>query len=169
MGVTIHFEGKAKTTSDIEIIISVARDFAINNNMPHRVIREESKKLSRVINGEVADYEGAVKGINIEPHYNADSLCFEFGDDLLMSNYCKTQFAPINVHIAIINLLKSISLYFSTLTVTDEGRYWETFDQNILQKELDFVFNEIDKIKKSNSNIRGPMRLSNGRIADFTQ
>lgn len=169
MGVTIHFEGKARSTEDIKQIISIVQDFSISRNLPYYIIDEKKQTLSRVIDGTVVNYEGHVKGVNIEPHYNSERFRLEFGEDLQMSDYCKTQFAPIEVHIAIVELLESIKPYFSVLNIMDEGGYWGTNDLSTLQKERDFVNEEIIKIKNNAENIKGPVRLSNGRIADYIQ
>lgn len=167
MGVTIHFEGKAKSNEDIDSVISLARNYAISNNMPFQSVNLPNTVLSRIINEKDAPYEGPVRGIKIEPHFNCEQLIFEFGNDLFMQNYCKTQFAPIEVHISIIKLLKTISLHFSTLSVFDEGQYWETGSTDILQKEMDYCFDQMEKIKNEDSTVKGPFRSDKGRIIDL--
>jgi hypothetical protein len=49
----------------------------------------------------------------------------------------KTQYAAIDVHIAIIKLLKHLAYhYFSVFDLSDEGEYWETGDKEILRKRF---------------------------------
>jgi len=169
MGVTIHFEGTAKSDKDLEEILSFARSFAINNNMPNFPVIESNGKLSRIINETDADYKGPIKGIVIEPHYNCEQLKLEFGKDLFMQDYCKTQFAPAQIHIAIIGLLKKIQPHFSNLTVVDEGEYWETEDTRLLEQNMSYIFEQIKNIKKENPNANGPFRTKDGRIIDIMQ
>lgn len=167
MGVTIHFEGTAKSNEDIDSVISLARNYAISNNMPFQAVNSPNTILSRTINEKDAPYQGTVKGIKIEPHHNCEQLTFEFGNDLFMQNYCKTQFAPIEVHISIIKLLKSISPHFATLNVFDEGEYWDTEEVELLQKEMDYCFTQMEKMKNEDSTLSGPFRVENGRIIDL--
>lgn len=169
MGVTIHFEGTAKSDSDVEKISSLAKDFAIKYNMPNFPVHESNSKLSRLINEIDADYEGPVKGIIIEPHHNSEQLKLKFGNDLFMQDYCKTQFAPIEVHVAIIGLFKIIQPHFSKLTIFDEGRYWETGDAQALEQEMNYTFKQMDKLKKENTSADGPFRIKDGRIIDIMQ
>ena len=167
MGVTIHFEGRARSNEEIDSVISLARNYAISNNMPFQTVNLPNTVLSRTINEKDAPYEGPVKGIKIEPHYNCEQLILEFGNDLFMQDYCKTQFAPIEVHISIIKLLKSISPHFTTLNVFDEGEYWDNEDMDILQKEMDYCFTQMEKMKKEDTSLSGPYRAENGRIIDL--
>lgn len=167
MGVTIHFEGKAKSEENVDSIISLAKNFAIRNNMPFQMVNVSSGQLSRLINEQDAPYEGPVQGIKIEPHYNCEQLIFEFGNDLFMQDYCKTQFAPIEVHISIIKLFKSVLPHFTALSVIDEGQYWDTEDTDILQQEMDYCFAQIEKIQNEDSTVKGPIRSDKGRIIDL--
>ena len=46
----------------------------------------------------------------------------------------KTQYAGIEIHKLIIHLLKYLDQkYFQNFTVSDEGKYWETLDEKLLQ------------------------------------
>lgn len=169
MGVTIHFEGTAKSISDRDKIISLAKDFAVKNNMPYMAIDEKDTKLSRTIDEKDADYQGAAYGVSIQPHHNCEEFRLEFGTDLFMQSYCKTQFAPIEIHISLIALLKSIQPFFTSIVVFDEGEYWETNNKETLQGHIDWIDTEIERLKAEDKTLEGPVRLSNGRIADYIQ
>ncbi len=55
----------------------------------------------------------------------------------------KTQFAGIEIHKMIIHLFKYVEKkYLTNFKLTDEGYYWETMDENKLQKR----FNEYNRI-----------------------
>lgn len=167
MGVTIHFEGYAKSMSDINKILSIAKSFAVDNNMLYKDVSKESGILERLINEEEADYTGPVFGLNISPHESAEQLKIEFGDDLFMQDYCKTQFAPIEIHVAIIELFKKIEPYFSTINLFDEGEFWEKGDIELLNSNLLFIEREIDKKLSEDKNLYGPVRTEDRRIADL--
>jgi hypothetical protein len=82
-----------------------------------------------------------LKGIIISPHEKSEPLVFTFDPegnlrnafmmqflgeepDLTWYNHTKTQFAPIDVHLAVIKLMKYVQQkYIGDLKVTDEGSY----------------------------------------------
>lgn len=167
MGVTIHYNGVANNDDAVTEIIGAAKSFAIANSMPYRTADDEDGQLSRVINEVSTEYTGRVRGVIIEPHYNAEQLKLQFGDDLILCDYCKTQFAPAEVHIAIVKFFKSIQPHFSELNLIDEGEYWETEDITTLYNHLDSCNGKIEAIKKRDDKAKGPVRLDNGRIADY--
>lgn len=50
----------------------------------------------------------------------------------------KTQYAGIEAHIAVMKLLKHLQgRYFSHFELMDEGGYWESDDEAVLQKQFD--------------------------------
>ncbi|MDO8951185.1 MAG: hypothetical protein Q7U86_01100, partial [Draconibacterium sp.] len=56
-------------------------------------------------------------------------------------------FAPIENHIAVIKLLKYIQKkYISNLDVYDEGEYWQTGDEKILKRKIDFLNGAINQL-----------------------
>jgi len=56
---------------------------------------------------------------------------------LLYTISSKTQYAGPDVHMLIINLLKYLSgKYFINFKLSDEGQYWETGDEKILQENF---------------------------------
>jgi len=55
-------------------------------------------------------------------------------------SFVKTQFAPIEVRVAICELLRFVKdSYMPGLKVTDEGWYWETGDREKLARHLGFI------------------------------
>jgi hypothetical protein len=167
MGVTIHFEGQLKSDYDFDNVMTIAKDFASENKMESNFFNESIKKLERVKDEKDWDYEGPVKGIKIQPDDNTDPLWLEFDKDNYIQEYCKTQFADINIHILLINFFKQIQPYFNNLIVIDEGEYWETNNKNKLQDFFDNYFNAAEKEKSENSKLDGPYRLENGRLIDL--
>lgn len=169
MGVTIHFEGQLKSDKDFDSVMTKAKNFAKKNGMPHNSFFEPSKKLGRVKNEQDWDYEGSTKGIKIQPDKNSDPLWLEFDKDHYIQEFCKTQFAGINVHLQIISLLKEMQPHFIELEVTDEGEYWNTNDKSLLQECFDHFFDAVEKAKIENSKLNGPYRLQDGRLIDLME
>lgn len=143
MGITIHYQGKINDVSLISKVTGELTDISDELEMEYHLI--DDSKLN-------------IKGILINPHKDCELLSFLFdlstgilkdkiilsfddmGDDHYKYNHTKTQFAPINVHITIIKLLKYLKdKYISDLVVTDEGEYWDTEDAELLQSKFDFL------------------------------
>ena len=121
MGVTIHFEGQLSSSNEFDKVIEIAKTFAESNGLEYFLFQEENKLLQRVKEEQNWDYEGPTRGIQIQPDENSDPLVLEFDKNLYLQEYCKTQFADVSVHILIVDLLRQVQPFFTTLTVEDEG------------------------------------------------
>lgn len=93
-------------------------------------------ELIRVRNGEVCIYECPVTGVMLSPHPDAEPIRLEFDTDLYMQHFCKTQFAPAQVHVEVIGLLRELAPLMEDFSVEDEGGYWETGDLQHLEEQL---------------------------------
>jgi hypothetical protein len=145
MGITIHYQGKLNRPDLADEFCEELEDIAKTMDWKYNVINDEpdSKPFP-------------VKGIIISPHEKSEPLVFTFDPegnlrnafmlqflgeepDLTWYNHTKTQFAPIDVHIAIVKLLKYLQQkYIENLKVTDEGSYWETGDADLLKTKNGF-------------------------------
>ena len=73
---------------------------------------------------------------------------------LLYGNFTKTQYAGMEIHKTVIRLLRYISnKYLEAFSLVDEGKYWETDDEKVLEEmfrryndALDFVGNALETI-----------------------
>ena len=169
MGVTIHFEGRLRNAEAYDAVVNTAKHFATDLGWEYEPIEENVTKLKRVKNEEDWDYEGPVKGLVLQPHQNSEPLRFEFDSDLYLQEYTKTQFAPLETHIAIVQLLKIIEPYFEKLEVFDEGEYFKTQDQSILKKHIDRCFEVLDEYLDQGDKYEGPVRLPSKRIVDVIE
>ncbi|MBC7412535.1 MAG: hypothetical protein H7331_08805 [Bacteroidia bacterium] len=167
MGVTVHFEGTLKSTTDFNEVINKATVFATDNNFEFEIFEFENKKLYRVKDDADWDYEGATKGIKIKIDSAAEPLILEFDSNLHLQEYCKTQYASIKVHMKLIAFLRTIKLHFVMLEVLDEGEYWELNDVPTLQKNITDAFKVVEKAKKENPNLNGPYVTDDDRIVDL--
>jgi hypothetical protein len=67
---------------------------------------------------------------------------------LVYMMHTKTQRGGADVHIAIIKLFKYLEKkYFAEINVSDEGRYWETMDVQILKERFDHYTDLINSVK----------------------
>jgi len=169
MGVTIHFEGQLRGETDYDRVMKVAEDFANENAMPYSFFTEAKKILQRVKSEKEWHYEGATRGIKIQPDINSDPLWLEFDKNNYIQEYCKTQFADIETHIKIVALLRNINPFFSKFIVTDEGEYWETESKDFLQNHIDTCNRILEERKRENKKMNGPFKFSDGRIVDLIE
>ena len=115
------------------------------------------------------DYEGPVTGVVIHISENCEPLYFQFGEDLFMQDFVKTQFAGANVHVQIVQLLESIRPFFKKLVVDDEGEFWDSHDRVLLEGHIQKINSVLEEIKKKDPKAQGPVRLKSGRITDVIQ
>ena len=168
MGITIHFEGKLKQIKAVEKVVGAVRNFAEQNNMPYAEFAEDNMLLKRVKDEKDWDYYSSTIGIEIQPHENTDPLRFEFDKNGYIQDYCKTQFADIEIHIKVVELLKQVESFFYDLIVVDEGEYWDASDVELLADLFEDCFIAIEDAKQKNKKLTGPYRI-NGRIIDLME
>ena len=74
-------------------------------------------------------------------------------EQLIYGNFTKTQYAGIEVHKQIIHLLKHLSnKYLTNFRVIDEGKYWETEDEKLLQETFNRYTDLIENFASSVNN-----------------
>ena len=153
MGITIHYQGKLNRPD-------LANEFC-------EELEDISKAMGwkyNVINDGPDEKPVPLKGIVVSPHEKSEPLVFTFDPegnlrnafvmqfaaeepDLTWYNHTKTQFAPTDVHIAIVKLLKYLQQkYIGNLNVNDEGGYWETEDAALLKERIDFLNAKMDEL-----------------------
>lgn len=167
MGVTIHFEGKLKSEKDYNEVLLAGQQWAEENEMEYTYFEHTDKLLLRVKGEEEWDYQGSTKGMRIQPDENSDPLVLEFDKDLYLQEYCKTQFAGVDMHVNLIEFLKSIEMHFEALRVFDEGEYWEKNDKEVLLNHIKTCFHQMELAIQNDSALDGPFKVADGRIADL--
>jgi hypothetical protein len=184
MGITIHYRGRLNNVDRLGALCEELADIA--RSMGWRFTmrdddwsRPADARLRHTPEGAHIDGHLALKGIQISPERGAESLPFFFDPNgdlrcpmtviLLLAGTLdpqdawisvKTQFAPFEVHVWIVGLLKYLrKRYISDLEVNDEGLYWETGDIRILKQKMDFIGAQIERLSTG---------LSSGRLGDLT-
>jgi hypothetical protein len=173
MGVTIHYKGKLNSADELDSFCEEMEDIATSMGWKHTIIDKFD-----------SNDKTPVKGIIIRPHEKSESLqlisdqegnlrnvfAFEFaGEDseLTYLNFIKTQFAPVEIHIAVIKLLKYIQKkYVSNLDVYDEGNYWQTSDEKILNGKIEFLNGAINQLSEVLNSVEFDENSSAESIAD---
>lgn len=133
MGLSIHYSGTIKNINLIPSLTEEVNDVCTSLNWKYTIINNEE------LNGIVFSPEGceplfltfAQDGKLYSPVY------LQYNIEPATTISVKTQYAGIDAHIAIIKLLKHLSKkYFSAFDLSDEGKYWETNDEKILQQQF---------------------------------
>lgn len=175
-GITIHYEGKLKAASGVGEVLEIAKRVARSNGWKFELVHEAKGTDRR---GFFATYEGPIDGVILYADEWCEPIRLEFGkNDLFLNSYVKTQFAGADTHVKIIKLLRMIQPLFASLTVTDEGEYWESGDLARLKQNLDHNAKMIREAMAAAPNARGPIKLPapgftmpnprmKGRIIDF--
>jgi len=114
---------------------------------------------------EAFDVDDHIRGLSIAVHPDCEMVHLLFNRQGLLRRYearapgyyteqkysfVKTQFAPIEVHIAICELLRFVKdNYMPGLKVTDEGWYWETGDREKLAMHLGFISDKMRELMET--------------------
>lgn len=172
MGITIHYKGKLNSTDLIDPFceemedISKSMNWKINSfdfNEKDKTpvkglfigLHPESELLQFMI-----DKNGYLRNALMLEHYPHDN-------EMTFLNHTKTQFAPVEVHTAIIKLLKYIhKKYIGNLEVYDEGDYWEKEDPVILKEKIDFLAEKINFLADALNSVEFEKGTSPESVAD---
>src|SRR5678816_1972288 len=139
MGVTIHFSGRLRSPVDAPRVVEELLDIAQTLDWPHVIIDDPEDV-----------------GISVRPHPECESFLLLFDARGAIRNpvlesggyFCKTQFAPASVHVALVKLLRHLGKrWFVELTVVDEGGYWETGDLQELERHRRTVGLALDHVE----------------------
>ncbi|MEJ2053745.1 MAG: hypothetical protein P8X42_07475 [Calditrichaceae bacterium] len=151
MGISIHYRGKLKNLTDIDLLVDDFKDFAEIMGWEYRILNEDWSKTNTAkikASEQITEIKGhlPLKGINLSLHPDCEALDLYFNPDgnllspisaCLINEgemdiedswvFVKTQYAPPDIHIAVVNLLDFLkNKYVPDLEVLDEGEYWET-------------------------------------------
>lgn len=152
MGLSIHYSGSFNPSSSLTEMIEEVKEFAETMKWKHYVLDDCFPE--KFYEGD--DIDKNLYGICFAPPESETvSICFLSNGRMSsplnlaawgnsnegIENGClymvavKTQYAGPEVHIQIIKLLKYLEKkYFIDFTVSDEGHYWETGDENLLRE-----------------------------------
>lgn len=171
MGLTIHYNGSFKRNASLPAMIEEVRDIVNVYGWDYHIYETEfpedgfGKK----------DFNNMIYGIHFSPPgCEPVWLCFlsngkmsspmavqlwgkstdEKEKKLLYGNFTKTQYAGIETHKTVIRLLRYISnKYLEDFSLIDEGKFWETDDEQALEEmfkryneALDFVANALETV-----------------------
>jgi hypothetical protein len=163
MGLSIHYSGTIKDIALIDELIAEVTDICQSFNWSYHIISEpntyhlngicfspqdcEPIFLTFLPDGRMCSFVNLMN----KDLYTKNGL----DEELVYTTSTKTQFAGIDMHIAVTKLLRYLKeKYFSVFELSDEGMYWETKDEIVLKKQfakydflLDAVANALSEMK----------------------
>lgn len=152
MGVTIHYAGQLRPASRLKEVVNRAEELA-------REMRWVFERIGSAPGSWPA-------GFVAYPHEDCEPLRLEFGSDVKVRGWVKTQFAGSEVHIQVVGFLRELKPAIGRFGVRDEGEYWETGSEETLRKHIDTINEVIKEMKDENPAIRIKVRELNGLIID---
>lgn len=152
MGLSIHYRGSFGKNASLSKMVNEVKDIMEARKWEYTLYQDEFPSDYNLENS----YNENIYGISFTPpECETVSLCFlsngkmsspahlEFygkttdreEQKYLYMLSVKTQFAGVEIHKFIIELFRYLKKqeYFETLEIIDEGKYWETGDENLLQ------------------------------------
>jgi hypothetical protein len=158
MGLSIHYSGSFKADASLSEMIEEVKDIAEIYKWKYTIREEYFPNKSFEKEG----YDGKIYGISFTPP-NSETITLTFLSNGRMCSgvrleffgnsekdkmylymlSSKTQYAGSTAHKIIIHLLKYLSAkYFSDFKLTDEGMYWETGDEKLLDETFK-IYNDL--------------------------
>lgn len=160
MGLSIHYSGSFNRGASLIEMIEEVKDIAEIYKWKSTIMEEH---FSENLLGKVT-YNGKMYGIQITPP-NSETISLTFlSNGKMSSSAClqffgnsinetdrqylymvssKTQFAGSDTHKIVIHLLKYLSKkYFSDFKLIDEGEYWESGNEKLLEEKFE-IYNEL--------------------------
>jgi hypothetical protein len=167
MGVTIHYEGQLTSEAAYQDLVGLVSSIAEAKGWLTELIASGEATLLRVRDEKDWDYTGPVKGIVVYLHEDCDPVRLEFDSDLYLQEFTKTQFAGIQIHLAVLKLLKAIQPFFHNLKVEDEGDWWGTENTQILTEHFARAQKAIEAELRKTPSAQMKVKTPSGRIMDL--
>jgi hypothetical protein len=165
MGLSIHYRGYLRNKESLPALVEEVADIVKVYQWPYHILDTEFPMDS----GRAEKLSNDLYGICFTPtECETVSICFlsngqltsvlswHLFDKKLMSEReildswvsVKTQFAGDSIHKIIIHLLEYVSKkYLSDFELNDEGLYWETRDEKLLQEKFAFLSGIINNFR----------------------
>ena len=161
MGLTIFYSGRFNPEASLHEMIEEVKDICEVQKWEYHIFEREFPALPFP-----EEYDGEIYGICFSPP-ESETVSLEFlsngrmsgahllhlwGDSdneeykqFIYTPFTKTQFAGYEVHALIVEIFRYVSKkYLLDFKMTDEGHYWETNDEKVLDENLDRYEDLID-------------------------
>ncbi len=182
MGVTIHYRGKLTSPNLITALMDEVEEICISNNWQYQLLDDKSPPEEQAfpspfepndfdsdLNFEPLAIGSELRGISFEPHEESERVTFLFDTEGVLRSifssifkkkgkytwcFVKTQFAGMETHIRIINLMAYLKKkYFKKLEIHDDGGYYPNNNTEELQNRMDYLNSAIATVHDVFENI----------------
>jgi hypothetical protein len=167
MGVTVHFEGKLKDAQAFSSLLLYIEGIGRADTLLTERFENSQAELGRGCEEQPWDYVGPTKGILLYLHEDCEPLRLEFDRELCVQEWVKTQFAGVDTHIRLVQILRDIERFFQTLVVNDEGEYWESGNRETLAEHVQRCNEVIAEFAAKNPRAQIKVKETNGRLTDL--
>jgi hypothetical protein len=158
MGLSFHYKGALKKPQSLKKLIEEVTDIALANKWSHHVFEETFLNDTFTVE---PNYD-TVYGICFSPpncevvcltflstgklypfwHFEQSKISMNESDDYLS---IKTQFSGPEIHMQLITIFDYLhKKYFENFELTDEGNYWETKNEQLLEETFNKYTNLIN-------------------------
>lgn len=183
MGITIHFSGRLKSEDSLPALIEEVEDIA-------EAYRWKSFTFEKIFppgHYGKKTFDDNLYGICFSPP-DCEPVSFSFlsngkvvslpgwqwhhsqgqkVDKTELFSFFKTQFAGPEVHKILIHILRYLSKkYFRNFKLIDEGDYWETNDEKLLNEKFDFLNGMLNFIS---AELEGNPRKKDQSLDDYME
>jgi hypothetical protein len=177
MGITISYKGTLNNIGSVGKLVSEIKDICQIMKWKYVELDDDWRlpcdgSLVRTRNRLKIKGQLGLKGIGFQPHKDCEWVNLYFDKngtvytpefkaldskkigETTVWNGVKTQFAPVNIHIAIVKLLRHLkNNYINDLYVYDDGGYWDSNDLEKLTSARDTIFGAMDMLACALNNI----------------
>ena len=162
MGLTIYYSGRAKDRAAVDRIMNIVTNSAYQWDWPTAHVEDPDGEIVRMLRepGETDErsdaespgisiidadgpessgvdiYQGPVNMLVVHPGEGCESFRLMFDRDHRMDAWTKTQYGPVEAHVRICALLRSIERHFDVLEVNDESGFYDTEDRAGLEDRI---------------------------------
>jgi hypothetical protein len=190
VGVTIHYRGTLNNIDQFPQLREELVDIAAALRWQSQQMDDDwtIEPTARFEQRRIVGHLG-LKGVQLCPHPDAEALTFFFDRSGTLQSPAgvafrngrnpeeawvstKTQFAPPDIHVRIIGLLKYVKRKFiNDLTVSDEGQYWETGSWEGLIQRMAVITAEMNRLEGalSTEKLGDLSGLTGDQIADLIE
>ncbi|MDQ3001922.1 MAG: hypothetical protein M3Y08_11765 [Fibrobacterota bacterium] len=167
MGITIHYRGRVHPKTPVKQFYILTQLICNEKKWTTTGMAETDGPAILVHLDEEIPYNGKLTTFSVKTHENCEPLLFQITHEGYFRNWCKTQFAPIEIHKGIVDLFEQVKIKLVELVIEDDGGFWETRDSEVLEERILNCYLAIQKAKEEDPEYYGPIKGEDGRIVDL--
>ncbi len=162
MGVTIHYAGRAKNWDALTQLLSAATQFAAQRGWMFAIYDDPLGVMEDRDHDDPGyiEHDGPFRGMVIRPHPRCEPVRLDFSTSNELSGFTKTQFAPFEVHVEVVRLLREIEPFMAEFSVNDESGLWDSRDEAAARSRFEALRGAIealaDGLRDSGVEVDGP-------------